>query len=107
MGIYSTLIFTHFSFLRIIPFEEVVDIRSSYSIRVQKLTSDIESSVMRYASTSSPVNQMKKYGLLTPDLSVGAYWLYGIYEYLGTSFLMLLVLNRNIYITLLNMGYIL
>jgi hypothetical protein len=67
---------------------------------------------MRYASTSSPLNEMKSYSLLSPDPSVCAHWLSGVCEYLGTSFLMLLLLHNtesNIYLTwviLFSVGYV-
>jgi hypothetical protein len=99
-----------FFLLTLIPFEEVVYVHSSYVIHVQDLTCDIKDSLMRYSSTSYPLNEMKSYSLLSPDPSVCAHWLSGICDYLGTSFLMLLLLRNtqsNIYLTVINMGYIL
>lgn len=99
-----------FFLLAIIPFEEVVYVRSSYFIHVQDPTRVIKDSLTRYASTSYLLNEMKSYSLLSPDPSVCAHWLCGVCDYLSTSFLMLLLLHNtesNIYLTVINMGYIL
>ena len=99
-----------FFLLTVIPFEEVVYDHGSYFIHVQDLTRDIKDSLTSYARTSYQLYEMKSYSLLSPDPSVCAHWLSGICDYLGTSFLMLLLLHNtesNLYLTVINMGYIL
>jgi len=100
----------HFFILTFTPFEEVVYVHSSYFIHVQDLTCNIKHSLTRCASTSYPRNEMKSYSLLSPDPSACGHWLSGICDFMGTSFLMLLVLHNtesNIYLAIINMGYIL
>jgi hypothetical protein len=84
-----------FFLITVITFEEVVYVHSSYFIQVQNLVCVIKSSLMRYASTSYPLNEMKSYSLLSPDPSICAHWFSGIYECQGTSFLMLLLLHNT------------
>jgi hypothetical protein len=88
----------------LLPLRTFVCDHSLYLTCLRNVISDIKSSLTGYAKTFCPIYLLKNYGLLTPDLSACAHWLYGIYVCLGTSFLMLLVLcnaESDVYLTVL------